>query len=457
MATYRKKRYLITSAQAAASPYANLLDGFQRYSKDNKAEIIVLPMIGNSAKEDVDKLHRLFKDHYDIEEGKRKLNNNIQVEQFNVRPYQIDPLVGLNRFAQRETTLVFASPKQRLKPVAHSNHKYPKFLVTTGACTWPNYATGMDQSAERRRLGNIAKRDHVYGGLIVEVEGAEIFHMRHIRADTDGKFVDLGVKYDGKKVSSARLEAMVLGDYHHGVNLDDVREATYEMIAEFEPKKLFLHDFMDGHSVSHHVDKRFIEVKLIQQMDKGHHILERELREGYDELMFLNKLMKGKPIYLVASNHDEFLNRYLNEGRFMWDPPNARYAFELAGYMAAKDYNNPMEAGFRKIGKVPDNIIFLRRDEDLKIRGFQLGAHGDKGPGDGRGSITTKENDWGKSISGHCHKAQILRNTYTVGTMLPLTPYYMRGWPSDSSHTHGLLWDTGTVQLVNIIDGKYRL
>ena len=57
----------------------------------------------------------------------------------------------------------------------------------------------MDQSAERRRLGNIAKRDHVYGGLIVEVEGAEIFHMRHIRADTDGKFVDLGVKYDGKK------------------------------------------------------------------------------------------------------------------------------------------------------------------------------------------------------------------------------------------------------------------
>ena len=116
-----------------------------------------------------------------------------------------------------------------------------------------------------------------------------------------------------------------------------------------------------------------------------------------------------------------------------------------------------MEAGFRKIGKVPDNIIFLRRDEDLKIRGFQLGAHGDKGPGDGRGSITTKENDWGKSISGHCHKAQILRNTYTVGTMLPLTPYYMRGWLNDSSHTHGLLWDTGTVQLVNIIDGKYRL
>ena len=37
-------------------------------------------------------------------------------------------------------------------------------------------------------------------------------------------------------MSSARLEAMVLGDYHHGVNLDDVREATYEMIAEFEPK-----------------------------------------------------------------------------------------------------------------------------------------------------------------------------------------------------------------------------
>jgi hypothetical protein len=71
--------------------------------------------------------------------------------------------------------------------------------------------------------------------------------------------------------------------------------------------------------------------------------------------------------------------------------------------------------------------------------------------------MTTKENDFGKSITGHVHQAQILRDTYTVGTnSLPLTPYYMRGYPTASSHTHAMLWDNGTVQLINEIGGKFR-
>lgn len=58
------------------------------------------------------------------------------------------------------------------------------------------------------------------------------------------------------------------------------------------------------------------------------------------------------------------------------------------------------------------------------------------------------------------HKAQALRDTFTVGTMLPLTMYYMRGYPSDWSHSHAFLYDTGVVQLVNIIpgsEGKWKL
>jgi len=142
----------------------------------------------------------------------------------------------------------------------------------------------------------------------------------------------------------------------------------------------------------------------------------------------------------------------------MTDKQNAKLGFKLASYMAARDYNDPVEAGMRMIGKLPSNIIFLKIDDDLKVRGYQLGVHGDKGPREGRGDMTSKENDFGRSITGHIHQAQILRNTYTVGTTaLPLTPYYMRGYPTASSHTHAFLWDTGTVQLINIIEGKYRL
>ncbi len=119
------KNYVITSAQACANPHPNFLKGLEKYCDVNDASLIILPMIGQNAKEDMDRLKPIFQDkeRFKIVEGMKYLNSNIKIEQFNIRPYQIDPLVGLNRFAQRETTIVLASPKQRLRPIAHSNHK----------------------------------------------------------------------------------------------------------------------------------------------------------------------------------------------------------------------------------------------------------------------------------------------------------------------------------------------
>lgn len=450
------KTVVITSAQSYATPNSDFLDSLKEYEQTNSAHTIVLPMIGKNASEDLEGIDETFKD-YDVEYGKRRLNRHIGIEQFHVRPYQIDPITGLQRFAQREQTKIFASPKQRLQPIPHSNRKHPKYLVTTGACTHPNYAMGSDVSAERRRLGDIARRDHVYGALVVEMPDDDVFYMRHVRSTEAGRFVDLGITYNGSETGKAKVEALVLGDYHVGRTDPVVREATHRMIARLQPERLFVHDFFDGHSVSHHVDKQYITQKLIQQLDVGHDSLEQELKQCYDELHVLSNISHGAEINLVLSNHHEFLNRYLDEGRFMKDAINARYGFKLASYMALKDYNDPLEAGIKMMGKLPKNIHFLRRDDDYKVRGYQLAAHGDKGVGFGYGSMATKEADWGKSISGHVHKGQILRNTYTVGTMLPLNMYYMRGQPSDWNHTHAALYDNGSVQLLSIFDGKYSL
>jgi len=170
----------------------------------------------------------------------------------------------------------------------------------------------------------------------------------------------------------------------------------------------------------------------------------------------MHEVSRGAQIYLVASNHHEFLNRYLDEGRFMRDLKNARLGFRLADYMSREDMNDPVEEGIRMMGKLPNNIKFLKRTDDLKVYGYQLASHGDKGPGGGYGSMQSKENDYGKSITGHVHKPQILRDTYTVGTCLPLVMFYTRGQPTDWSNTHALLYDTGTVQMVNIIGKRWR-
>lgn len=447
--------HLITSAQAEARPAPNLLRSMETYVAERAGSLVVLPMIGESARQDWDSLHPDFADK-DVEYGVRKLNDRIQIEQFHVRPYQVDPVTGLRRFAQRNRTQVFASPKQRLQPIPDSLREHPKFLVTTGAVTEPNYALASDISAERRRLGSIAKRDHVLGGLVVEVANSDTYYMRHITSNGTGSFIDLGTKYDGDEVTEGiRPDAMVLGDYHCGRTDRDVLAATYGMIDDLKPKRVVLHDFFDGHSVSHHVDRDLISQGILQQVDYDHTSLEQELKQCNDELNAMSELTDE--VVVVMSNHHEFLWRWLNEGRFVKDKYNARFGFKLANYMAERDENDPVEHGIRMMGNLARNIRFLKRTDDYKVRGYQLGAHGDKGVGLGYGSMTSKENDFGQSISGHVHKAQTLRRTHTVGTMLPLDMYYMRGNPSDWSNSHAVIYPNGQVQHLILNKGEYKL
>jgi hypothetical protein len=50
--TNSQQKYVITSAQANAKLNHNFMDSLENYCNDNNAELIVLPMIGNSASED---------------------------------------------------------------------------------------------------------------------------------------------------------------------------------------------------------------------------------------------------------------------------------------------------------------------------------------------------------------------------------------------------------------------
>jgi len=69
------RKYVITSAQAKASPHGNFLKGLENYVSHNDGELIILPMIGQSAKEDVDQIHHTLEDR--LEYGTRKLNSNV--------------------------------------------------------------------------------------------------------------------------------------------------------------------------------------------------------------------------------------------------------------------------------------------------------------------------------------------------------------------------------------------
>lgn len=443
------RRYVITAAQAYGGrgkgvPNANFLAGLEKYCEIMNAQLVILPMAGSSVREL--ELHPEIASRPEICLGIKRLNGKISISDMVVPPQNVDPSSGRLRFPQRDKTLILAHPKQRLKAVPNSNFKIPKFLVSTGALTTPNYN-------EMNHRGDAAKRDHIYGALVVEIVSDDRYHFRHVRAATNGSFVDLGLKFDGaKKPTPIKVEALVLGDIHVGDTDPVVRLANYRMIEVYRPKRLILHDLFNGHSVNHHNFGKMIT--QVQDIEAGRASLIVELRECYAELCEFSRAMGSRgEVIVVACNHHQFLNRYLEEMRLKDNPLNAKIASKLIAPMV--DGRDPVAVGMSMIGPIPKNVRFLDYDDDYKVRGVQLGSHGDKGMSGGRGSMRSREFAHGRSITGHTHTPEILRNTVIVGTSTFLHLPYTKGSASSWMNSNALLYENGGVQLINIIDGQW--
>jgi len=454
-AKYKPKTYVVTSAQCRDEDADSIVNeefyaSLEQFCEEKDAEMLIMPMAGRTAHDDV--FDEVLQQYLLRRDKDKNLNDKIKVSpNYSIKPQQIDPVTGLGRFTQSDVTTIFASPKQRLKVIPNSNDSLPKILMTTGAITHPNY--------KEDRIGEIAARDHVYGAIVVEVEGPTTYHYRQLNANKNGEFVDLGVKYTPGGTESCSLEALVVGDWHVRDTNPEVIRAIYDIIRELKPKRILLHDFHNGHSTNHHEEGKLITRAM--QYAQGRASLEQELLDNSRELHEIRKVAgDGTEIVIVRSNHDEFIDRYLQEGRYLKELHNWRIGHELA--LAC--YNpenpklrikNPLREGLARYGGIPKNVTFLERNQDYKVLGWQLGAHGDKGGNGAKASVQGFENAYGKSTSGHSHTPEILRNTYRVGTSTHLSLSYNDG-PSSWMNTHALLWGNGKVQLVNVIDGKWR-
>lgn len=438
-----KKTYIITSAQFNARPHLPFLRSLRHYANLNDAELLIIPMAGRSHQDDW--LHPELQKH-NIIDGKIKLNRRIQVERYHVRPQQIDPSTGVGRFSASDISTIFESSKQRMKVIPNSVENLPKVLMTTGAVTHPHYNMN-------NRIGMIAEKDHVYGAIVVEVENANKFHYRQLRGNTRGHFVDLGERfYPDGRTKFIGAEALTPGDWHTDDTNKKVRKATFEMLDVFKPKMLFLHDFFNAYSVSHHDEGKGI-TRAIKHRDKKMS-LEQELLQCAKELAAINEAHEGRQIFIVKSNHDEHLDRFIEEGRYLTHTQNLYVGTKLAAEMV--DGKDPLVAGIERHMVIPDNIRFLTRTDEIKVWGYLMSAHGDRGASGSRGTTRGMENAYGKSVSGHPHTPEIWRDTWKVGTSTNLSLKYSEGYPSSWMNTHAVTYDGGTNQLVNIIEGEWR-
>jgi len=436
------KKYLITGAQYMAGVNHQFLDSMEKYAKVNDAEILILPVQYKKTDEPI--LHERLQQYQIVDKG-MKLNNSIQIAKYAVRPQSIEPITGFSRFAKTGKTTIFASPKQRMK-VLPNNMDLPKVLMTTGFVTKPSYAPGFAISTK-------AEHDHKYGAVVVEIEDNKMFHYRHIDSLVNGKFVDLGLQYDGKKKPKAVRPYITFGDIH-AEDLDPkVHKENKKIIEMYKPQGLILHDLFDGKAINHWSNgttyDRYVEYKATKLS------LAEEAKKTLKVLNEYSSLMpRDGKVYVIKSNHDERIDRWLNEGRFHDEPQNIYLGHKL--WVAKADGKDPLQVLLNQVGEIPKNVVFLSREDNLKKYGVELGYHGDERMNGGRGSIKSKEHAYGKSVTAHTHSPEILRDTYVVGTNTKLKLDYNSG-NSSWMQTSAMTYPNGKVQMFNYINGKHRM
>ena len=435
------KRYIITTATTGDVVDKQALKSLRSYCKKMDAKLLIHVARGSGKLGQT--LDPSLRGEY-ICLNNLGLNSNVKLISVFQSGAKVDPTSGgVSRVGKRDSTIILASPKQRLLYTATGIHSLPHAGMGTGSITYPNYESS-------KLSGYVADHDHVMGAVVVEIQNDSMFHFRQVQFDEAGRFVDLGLFFDGKTVSKMAPSAMVLGDWHSGKTCPMVKKASFAITKALGIKEWVLHDAYDSTSNNHHEMGKLL--LLSKKASKQELDLTKELTGLAKDLEDMVKVVN---VTVVKSNHDEFLDRYLDSGAWIKHPYNTELCLELAS--AVMNGFNPVEYAVTKFAsKDITKVTWLERDESYKIAGIECGSHGDKGPNGSRGSIVSIERSYDKCVFGHSHTPGILRGAWQVGTSTLPYPDYGTG-PSSWMNTHCLIYPNGQRQLINFLEGSWTI
>ncbi len=463
--------FIITSAEVGAAIHDKFYSNLHSLSSELQAELIVIPYNYGANKEKVlDKTlvpFELTEDH-DIHPLLKIMASMTR------RPTVMNPLSS-REACTGEASGIFPHPQLAFTTVPTPQHSLPKIQCTTGAVTIPDYGT----SAAAQN----GKFHHRYAACVVELDGDD-FHIRHVIAEEDGSFHDLQYKYSCKphsykdkgvtvtefvhSMDKEPIVALICGDTHVSWVDPDVKAATFtnedSICAMLKPKQIYHHDLLDFYSRNHHHRDNFMT-----NYAKHKHGIDDAKQEVFDSLKFLEETTpKNTECYVIASNHNDALTRWVMESHFRNDLKNAEFLLQLQ--MQVLKHAEMTEHGAQSIDlfkycakelmtdaipKVKDRLHFLSRDESHDVKGIEVGFHGDKGANGSRGSIRSFSKIGPKTIIGHSHSPKIVGGSYQVGTSSKLKLEYNSG-PSSWLNTHCIVYANGKRALINIINGKWR-
>jgi hypothetical protein len=456
------ERYIVTAAQNATPIHEQFWASLKVAARELKAELLVIPLryknptsrwTQSQANEEV---WASGLRPYLWNQRKNLNRNLVLLADIKTQPTASEPLRGYEGISHGESGIL-GHTKLQMRVIPTPQNKFPKILTTTGAVTVPNYTDS--------RAGKLGEFHHTLGAVLVEIQG-KIFHLRHLNASkSTGEFTDLNRVYAPHGSRKAeRAHALVMGDTHTDFIDPDVAAATFGeggMIETLNPTHLVYHDLLDAYSVNpHHAGNPFAGLAKHRQNLRD---VQAEISRAVQ--FVVKHLGKDRKAVIVSSNHDDMVQRYMLTQDWRDDPANAVFylktAVMIAEAMRIGKHGMEMPSAFRHwftqlAADSMDRIRLLGDNESFTLAGVELGMHGDRGPSGARGSARNLRRIGVKSIIGHSHSPCIEEGCYQTGTSTPLRLEYNSG-PSAWLNTHCVLHADGKRQLINIIEGEWRL
>ena len=442
----KKKRFIITWAQNNTPVNTGLLKNIEAYAEYINASVHVIAgryknptSVWTNQQEseefwDEKVLKYLDANRHDIHKYVSIMSD------IKVQPTAVNPMTGMQALSG-VNSCIFGAPKVQMDMIPVLDGNIPKMMATTGSITEKNYTDS--------KSGKVGDFHHTFGFCIVEIKDDEVFFIRQVTADDKtGAFTDLYYNVSNAKVTRVvSIAAAVLGDLHLGHHDEQVLDTTLNVLFKnLKPANVVLHDVFDGHSISHHESKDAFQ--LYRREQDGTNSVKREV----DNMLEWLKKVEKYNVTIVRSNHDDFIDRWLINNDWK---KNIKNALEYINY-----------ASLILQGKAPKGIIpcliedrfpkmvTLDRSTSFKVKGWELGQHGDVGANGSRGTLLQFRKLNTKCVVGHYHSPGRKDGGLAVGTSTKLRVGYNIG-PSSWLQSHVIIHEDGRAQHVNFLNGEF--
>mgnify|MGYP003385248310 CR=1 FL=1 len=463
------RTFILSSAQDGSAIHEQFVQNLEAYASFHRASIHIAGFTYNKALfEDHDKRHAEF--HPKVRQYLASTQINISNKvlfcaEMNTLPTQSDPLSGFETYT-RDKWGVFPHPRVTLKSVPVMWNADPKLIMTTGAVTLPNYV--------QKKAGIKAEFHHVIGAVIVEIDPEGDYFARHLIADKDGSFHDLDWSVSNGVVRSHPSSAsIVYGDLHSerlcpfvaagswgvdGLTLEPIRQMTSSqiLIDRMRPKAQVFHDILDFHRRNHHniADPHHRFKMLINKTDS----VEKEVMRC---AQFIEATAReGSTTYIIDSNHDRAMMRWLKTADYKSDPVNALYFLrcQTAVYEALSEGDSDFllaEWAMRNTHFDVSQAVFLKLTDSLVIKGIEHALHGDLGSNGAKGHVNAFSRMGPKASVAHTHSAAIHEGIYVAGHSCLRDLGYNRGGLTSWSPSHILTYDNGKRTILTMRGTKF--